>query len=888
MKSCLGAYLMRSKSLFSNDLSVGGRVAAIRYVWVLFLVTALSGLPFDVLANEIVATEPVAGCDIVEECRSIIEQHLVEGRLEDAVLVLSDALSGVRTEKHCMGLLLSFYDRLPKQTGRDSLLASRAYQVLGYTYRKFLNDLPASLKYYQLAEDYYAGSYCDSKYWFLRYPVGSLYARLGDYERAYAQYDRILQCLQSTDRDIYRQSLLHKEMANVEIWRGNKTSAFAKLAIAKELAKKIGSTDALLATLFTKVEYRLRHKDGQAALAELKTIKSLLDRDSTSIKASRWSTYYEQKADQLLLGKDTVAAISMLERYVKAERADVKNNSVRSTARARLRLLRLLIHSRQHQEARHTVDIIKQAYVDLNDQARAVDNTWVQLLALEAGLDVNAACKSEDMEALREILLRLETLYRMIDKIQDNAIAIIDKISADQLKKDLDNVYLEALHALYSSRFYSWDAVRGNLAKLKNGAITKSALSRQNQLTDADEIELASIDRALRRLAFATHVDSVTLRVDLLDQQQRILSQYDVNNVLYDGPFLEYFKTQDYIYYLGNSGSEFFFRKNNPGGIINMIASLNSSVGELQDLATNVTLDRLCQMFLPTKIDIVDDLAIVVPPELQTVPFDVLYGYRFGQDSQLNYFLRLGQIAYGQRHKQYRGVLIVQPDYASAGIEVSGLQQLYYTTDEVDTIVALSDAEVLRQASLDDIVMRMDGAKDILHYTGHAVGGLRPQVLLTDRGEVQPAFLEELSQWSSPAELIVLSACESGLGAATQGEIVPSVSSSLLATGVPNVLMSQWAVSDEATSALLSSFYYYLIKEKLQPIVALRKAKQHYRDTEPPDRQHPYYWAGLQIVSQAPYSFSNTASSRAVYYILFLILTLALCVFFFFRSRYSS
>ncbi|NEQ37224.1 MAG: tetratricopeptide repeat protein [Okeania sp. SIO3I5] len=76
-----------------------------------------------------------------------------------------------------------------------------------------------------------------------------------------------------------------------------------------------------------------------------------------------------------------------------------------------------------------------------------------------------------------------------------------------------------------------------------------------------------------------------------------------------------------------------------------------------------------------------------------------------------------------------------------------------------------------------------------------------------------------------PAELIVLSACETGLGKNVSGEGLVGLTRGLMYAGGERVMVSLWTVNDEGTSELMVKFYQKMWEEKLSPAAALRAAQ---------------------------------------------------------------
>jgi len=96
-----------------------------------------------------------------------------------------------------------------------------------------------------------------------------------------------------------------------------------------------------------------------------------------------------------------------------------------------------------------------------------------------------------------------------------------------------------------------------------------------------------------------------------------------------------------------------------------------------------------------------------------------------------------------------------------------------------------------------------------------------------------------------PADLVVLSACETGKGRIVKGEGIVGLTRAFMFAGSPRVICSLWKVDDDATRALMVRFYELWSPKSGEPglptAAALRRAQEHVRSQ--PKWRHPFYWA---------------------------------------------
>jgi CHAT domain-containing protein len=103
----------------------------------------------------------------------------------------------------------------------------------------------------------------------------------------------------------------------------------------------------------------------------------------------------------------------------------------------------------------------------------------------------------------------------------------------------------------------------------------------------------------------------------------------------------------------------------------------------------------------------------------------------------------------------------------------------------------------------------------------------------------------EISQMNlSNTELVVLSACETGLGDIQGNEGVYGLQRAFKIAGAKYLIMSLWQVPDKQTSLLMTTFYKKWLEEKMKIPAAFRAAQKELREAG----LDPYQWAGFVLV----------------------------------------
>jgi CHAT domain-containing protein len=186
--------------------------------------------------------------------------------------------------------------------------------------------------------------------------------------------------------------------------------------------------------------------------------------------------------------------------------------------------------------------------------------------------------------------------------------------------------------------------------------------------------------------------------------------------------------------------------------------------------------------------------------------------------------------------------------------------RLKFSGQEIEKISALfkpgrRDTLLRSRASEENFKHQNLADYRIIHFATHAfIDDNKPArsaiVLSLDQDPKEDGFLQmrEVFNLKLKADLVVLSACQTGLGQLIRGEGIEGLSRAFFYAGASSVLLSLWAINDQASYQLLERFYVHL--RSANPVMdSLRRAKLELIDSGV--LAHPYYWAGFVVAGNA-------------------------------------
>lgn len=199
------------------------------------------------------------------------------------------------------------------------------------------------------------------------------------------------------------------------------------------------------------------------------------------------------------------------------------------------------------------------------------------------------------------------------------------------------------------------------------------------------------------------------------------------------------------------------------------------------------------------------------------------------------------------------------PDKRQAGGERPLFRRLPSSRREAETIASLVSRDQLFLAVGFDASRAKATSPDLaqyrnVHFATHGVlDSRRPELsklvlsLYDEKGRSEDGFLRlnDIYSLHLDADLVALSACRTALGKEIRGEGLIGLTRGFMDAGAARVLASLWSVEDRATAGLMGSFYRAMLRDKLSPAAALRRAQLEMAAS--PGHRSAYFWAGFSL-----------------------------------------
>lgn len=280
--------------------------------------------------------------------------------------------------------------------------------------------------------------------------------------------------------------------------------------------------------------------------------------------------------------------------------------------------------------------------------------------------------------------------------------------------------------------------------------------------------------------------------------------------------------------------------------------------------------NTLSKILLPKIPPSITDLVIVPTGRLGIIPFEALSTRKIKntESFDVEYLLNSKSVRY-----EFSAGLLLQKTKQTASKAPSiflcapvsfppkdNLAELPGTESEVRSISTLFDSKKIEtklftRQDANEQAIKSTSLKDysLIHFATHGVvDEASPElsrIFLQNTSEAEDGnlFAGEIYNLEMNADLVTLSACQTGLGKISKGEGVIGLSRALVYAGAKSIIVSFWSVADESTSELMKTFYQRMLENPGSGYAAnLRDAKLALIKNE--KYSSPFYWAPFILI----------------------------------------
>ena len=474
--------------------------------------------------------------------------------------------------------------------------------------------------------------------------------------------------------------------------------------------------------------------------------------------------------------------------------------------------------------------------------------------------------------------------------------SILNEHYADAIYKG-NNIFIETLFNLSSTNLMSNDELLNHLNNIKSlyNKISDSrsilgdkrpigqSLEKINQLKHDIEIRELAVNRymTIEYPDMSISEELYRLHRELYEIKDRLPGMDD----LQDDQHEEYVQLQSIadstqiIDYIQTDSSAFLSRVTK--GNVEMLKlskketlkSIAEKKTALLDPTKDIESNYLDSMFSEVILDEKPNIIFVSDGDMFDFPIEIM------MDDQYNYLTHNYIISYASQISEamVKESTISQPSLLAGSYSnkttlddrrIRNYPELIYGNSEIEHIShQYKTKEIFSGYNLtsDNLFKALN--KDIVHLSSHssssAINPLANYILVRDEeGKGVPIYGFTLKSRVWDTDLVILSSCESGLGAVKPGAGIFSLSRDLMQAGAKTVLKSLWKVNEKSTLELMTRFHSNLSSGQVVA-EALRNAKESLMSMT--EYKHPYYWAGFVLEGNATITIDISAPIEKEY-----------------------
>jgi len=414
--------------------------------------------------------------------------------------------------------------------------------------------------------------------------------------------------------------------------------------------------------------------------------------------------------------------------------------------------------------------------------------------------------------------------------------------------------------------------------------IPDNLLERERQLKS----EITHIEKQLNQLV-ASDIEKEDQLFKLQEEHRQLIHNIETNYKAYydlkyntetlslsktqkllssDEKLISYFYGHDAIYAIGLAKDSKQIERiavdtsleNNIRKVHQMLGNADSDVAVLAK-ASHELYNKLLAPFISSEKE--KKLIIIADGLLNYIPFGALNT----KENDISYLMEKYAVSYANsatlydqliaRDRKKGHLLAFAPTFEGEQVQIdpsrANLLPLPHNKREVEQILTSFNGQsyIGQNATLQNFSSQLSNY-GILHLATHAIfNDNSPEysylAFSSTPTKEDLLYVSDLYNFKIDADLVTLSACETGVGELKRGEGFLGLARGFFYSGASSIASTLWKVNDASSTQLMNLFYKYLAQGDSKGL-ALQKAKVEFlKDNSQNARRHPYYWSGYII-----------------------------------------
>jgi|GEM_PF-3879533 len=822
----------------------------------------------------------------------------------DSLSVIENELTENSDSEGLLGLN-HLYNWVPK-TSDDSVYFRRRLMYHGFKIKKASNNYLLSVPFYKQAADLWPkNKELDNSCLYIEKHLASSYARLNEYDKAIFYNSKTAQYLKRANRK-NKLSRVYADIADLYMWLENNEMMLSYMNRGLEIALAENDFEALASHYLNYLDYCLNYSTESDSNSKFDqtyyNAERVINRLTFKQKlVQRKRDLYSFRANYYSKNLDFDSALFFFEK-ANLMFDDSKGQVSRERAKLNLAIANLYYDFSFLEEAEEVIDsaficlLPKMKFNSVNElplDSLYNENTFVDLFSLKAKIESQRFTDDQNIKHLDNAINLLDKAIKINFDLNRQLQLNNSKYISSIVNNSLINQAIEILHQAFvkstNEKYIFLARTYFNLSKgqILNENIKKKLLYQKMEDNDKDLINEFELRLAQVQNKNISNVYLNRIEILLSDSILRIYEKYNsdlFSQYEFDGDYIEYFEGSKSYYVLSNLNQNAFIKIKKKEEISNDIIKLKSLIEQKSTIGLKELLNKLFLKLIPFDLSNSRDITIIPDGDLWFLQFDIL-------TNNDKYLIENFIIKYASNFLFYKldyslsselEALSIVPTYEKIKVdnlqlaERGGLSFLPFTKSESKYIQESFGAnwQVDNTITLKSLKSKLSEV-DIFHFAGHGVTIMDSSYLafMNESNKVERLTDKTIAYLTNNIQLVVLSACQTGLGVKAKGEGILSLARSFLYSGSNSVVYTLWNSNDESSSQLMKNFYKELNLGQKKSC-ALRNAKLDFLDNCIPQKRHPFYWANLALIGDDVELKKNNSFNSFIYIFLILVVSI--------------